>query len=102
MKAPRNRTIDISVEEGQPYLDRCIRVERPTALGSVLDRTILGDALRVLPLLPRAFASLLIADPPYNLDKDFSGERFRRMSDEEYAAYTRRWLEAALPGLMGR
>ena len=97
MKAPRNRTIDISVEEGQPYLDRCIRVERPAALGSVLDRTILGDALRVLPLLPRAFASLLIADPPYNLDKDFSGERFRRISDEEYAAYTRRWLEAALP-----
>ena len=47
MKAPRNRTIDISVEEGQPYLDRCIRVERPAALGSVLDRTILGDALRV-------------------------------------------------------
>ena len=43
MKAPRNRTIDISVEEGQPYLDRCIRVEQPAALGSVLDRTILEE-----------------------------------------------------------
>ena len=97
MKAPKNKTIDLSVEEGAEYLARCIRVEAPAALNEVLDRTILGDCLAVLPMLPRGFADLLIADPPYNLDKDFHGSRFSRMDDAAYAAYTARWLDLALP-----
>ena len=99
MKAPKNKTIDLSVEEGAEYLARCIRVEAPAALNEVLDRTILGDCLAVLPLLPRGIADLLIADPPYNLDKDFHGSRFSRMDDAAYEAYTRQWLDAALPCL---
>ena len=59
MKAPKNKTIDLSVEEGAEYLARCIRVEAPAALNEVLDRTILGDCLAVLPLLPVGFADLL-------------------------------------------
>ncbi len=99
MKAPKNKTIDLSVEEGAEYLARCIRVEAPAALNEVLDRTILGDCLAVLPMLPRCFADLLIADPPYNLDKDFHGSRFSRMDDAAYEAYTIQWLDAALPCL---
>ena len=99
MKAPKNKTIDLSVEEGAEYLARCIRVEAPAALNEVLDRTILGDCLAVLPMLPRGFADLLIADPPYNLDKDFHGSRFSRMDDAAYEAYTIQWLDAALPCL---
>ena len=99
MKAPKNKTIDLSVEEGVEYLARCVRVEAPAALNEVLDRTILGDCLAVLPLLPRGIADLLIADPPYNLDKDFHGSRFSRMDDAAYEAYTGQWLDAALPCL---
>ena len=99
MKAPKNKTIDLSVEEGAEYLARCIRVEAAAALNEVLDRTILGDCLAVLPLLPRGIADLLIADPPYNLDKDFHGSRFSRMDDAAYEAYTGQWLDAALPCL---
>ena len=99
MKAPKNKTIDLSVEEGAEYLARCIRVEAPAALNEVLDRTILGDCLAVLPLLPRGIADLLIADPPYNLDKDFHGSRFSHMDDAAYEAYTIQWLDAALPCL---
>ena len=99
MKAPKNKTIDLSVEEGAEYLARCIRVEAPAALNEVLDRTILGDCLAVLPMLPRGFADLLIADPPYNLDKDFHGSRFSHMDDAAYEAYTIQWLDAALPCL---
>ena len=74
-------------------------MEAPAALNEVLDRTILGDCLAVLPMLPRGFADLLIADPPYNLDKDFHGSRFSRMDDAAYEAYTIQWLDAALPCL---
>ena len=97
MKAPRNKTIDFGVEEGRAYLDRCLRLDTPAALGDVLDRTICGDSFAVLPLLPRGFADLLIVDPPYNLSKDFHGLRFARMDDAAYAAYTARWLDLALP-----
>ena len=97
MKAARNKTIDLSVEDGAAYLARCMEVRTPADLSAVLDRTILGDSFHVLPLLPKGFADLLIADPPYNLSKDFHGSRFARTDDESYEAYTRRWLDLALP-----
>ena len=97
MKAARNKTIDLSVEDGAAYLARCMEVRTPADLSAVLDRTILGDSFTVLPLLPKGFADLLIADPPYNLSKDFHGSRFARTDDESYEAYTRRWLDLTLP-----
>lgn len=97
MKAERNKTIDLDLEQGREYLARCVEVSAPAALGEILNRTIRGDSFAVLPLLPRGFADLLIADPPYNLSKDFHGSRFARTDDETYEAYTRRWLAACLP-----
>ena len=99
MKAANNRSLDLSVEEGEAYLARCLRPEGPLTVSQILDKTLLGDSLELLPLLPRGFADLLIADPPYNLNKDYNGSRFRRMDEEDYAAYTEAWLTAALPCL---
>ncbi len=97
MRSPRNKTLELSGEESAACLARCLQPDGPLSREDVLDRTILGDSFRVLPLLPRAFADLLIADPPYNLSKNFHGERFARMGDAEYAAYTEHWLDLALP-----
>ena len=99
MKAGRNRTIDIGLEEGGVYLQRCVETDSPRTLEAVLDRTILGDAFRVLPLMPEHFADLLIVDPPYNLDKDFNGRKFRKIPDDEYEGYTETWIRAVLPAL---
>lgn len=97
MKAPKNKTIDLELEEGRAYLERCLRIDAPVPLDGLLDRTVCGDSFAVLPLLPRGFADLLIADPPYNLRKDYHGARFSPMGEEDYAAYTARWLDLALP-----
>ena len=97
MKAPKNKTIDLDLDEGRAYLERCLRVEAPAPTDAVLDRTICGDCFEVLPFLPRSCADLLIADPPYNLTKDYHGARFARMGNGAYEDYTVRWLEAALP-----
>ena len=99
MKAARNRTIDLGVEEGARYLARCIAVDAPAALDAILDRTIRGDMFSVLPYLPEKFVDLLIVDPPYNLDKDFHGARFRRTTDERYEEYTEAWIGRVLPVL---
>ena len=97
-KSRRNKTIDITVEEGREYLSRCVTVTAPqTTTADITDKTILGDTFEVLPLLPRASADLIIADPPYNLTKEFHGSTFSRKSPADYEQYTRRWLALAEP-----
>ena len=95
MRAANNRTLEMSDGEAEAYLARCLRPDSP--LITAEDCILHGDCLTLMPLLPRGFADLLIADPPYNLSKDYHGEAFRRMSDADYAAYTEHWLELALP-----
>ncbi len=97
IKAQRNRTIDLSVEQGRGYLERCISITQEPTLDKIIDRTILGNTFEVLPLLPKQFIDLLIADPPYNLDKNFNGTRFKRISDEDYMRYTEEWIALVLP-----
>ncbi|MCR5575625.1 MAG: site-specific DNA-methyltransferase [Oscillospiraceae bacterium] len=97
MKAANNRTLAVSDAEAETLLARCLHPAGPLTEAECEDRILPGDCLALLPLLPRGSADLLIADPPYNLSKDYHGGAFRRMSDEDYAAYTERWLDLALP-----
>ena len=99
MKAANNRSLELSEAESRRLLARCVRPEGPLTPDEALDRILPGDSLELLELLPRGFADLLIADPPYNLTKNYNGSRFSRMGEAEYAAYTERWLDAALPCL---
>jgi len=97
MKSSKNKTIDISLTEGKIYLERCITVRRKTSLENVVNKTILGDSLKTMPRLPRGFADLMIVDPPYNLSKNYHGNKFSRIDDGEYAVYTAAWIEKTLP-----
>lgn len=97
-KAPRNRTIDTPISEGQQYIARCITVENPVDdIHSILDKTILGDSFSVIPNLPKESVDLIIADPPYNLTKTFSSTKFSKRKNSDYEDYTRRWLSAVEP-----
>ena len=97
MKSPRNKTITLSPDEVSLYLARCLTASDVRSVDHPADRTVWGDTLAVLPALPRRFADLMIVDPPYNLSKDFHGNKFYKTSAEEYGAYTRKWVEATLP-----
>ncbi|MFR3811335.1 MAG: hypothetical protein ACLTXT_02235 [Ruminococcus callidus] len=77
MKADRNKTIDISIDEGKEYLDKCIVVDDKTGVDTILDKTIIGDMYTVIPFLPEKFVDLLIVDPPYNLNKNFHGKNLK-------------------------
>jgi len=97
MKAERNKTIDLSIEEGATYLERCITVPQAASVEDILDKTIVGDTFEVLARLPEKFVDLLIVDPPYNLDKNFHGKQFKKTTDELYEEYTERWIQAVKP-----
>ena len=101
-KAANNRTIDTGLREGREYLDRCLTVKdlkkgSDAGTGDVADRIIAGDCLKVMGYLPAGTVDLIIADPPYNLDKDYNGRKFSRMSEAEYAEYTDGWMSLAVP-----
>lgn len=102
MKAARNKTIDITVKEGQVYLDRCISIDKPAELTTILDKTILGDTFDIISFLPQEFVDLLIVDPPYNLDKDFHGNKYKKSSDDLYEEYTETWIKLILPLLKAK
>lgn len=95
MKAPRNKTIDVSAENGKMYLERCVREAEISE--NIRDCVIAGDMFSAGVKLPEGFADLMIADPPYNLSKDFGGNRFGRMSDSDYEEYTENWVKTVYP-----
>lgn len=97
-KAPRNRTLTLSVEDGKKYLERCIEIKSETAdIKSIVNKTVIGDTFSVLPLLPEESVDLIIADPPYNLTKSFNGNTFSKKKKEDYEEYTRQWLGKIFP-----
>ena len=59
---------------------------------SYLDKTINSDLLQALPLLPDAFADLIIIDPPYNLTKNFGGKVFNERKNSAYEEYLESWF----------
>lgn len=97
MKSKLNKTIDLTIEEGKVYLDRCIKVNSRIDVGGILNKTLLGDTFEILSLMPEKFIDLLIVDPPYNIDKDFHGNKFKKSADGIYEEYTKAWIERVLP-----
>ncbi len=98
-KSDRNKTIDFSEEEGKKYLERCVFPAEDKKLLSeeVLDKTICGDSFSILKNMPQDFAELIIADPPYNLEKIYNSTKFKEQSAREYFSYTKNWIELCLP-----
>lgn len=89
-RAPRNRTIELGADEIEKYRKRVIF---STSDLNVCDNKIIcGDAFEILEKLPAEKFDLLFADPPYNLTKRFGAEKFREISQEDYAAWLDRWL----------
>ena len=91
-RAPRNRTIDIEAAELQALSARLLRINSRQTVGALVGKTICQDLFEVIPHLPDAFVDLLIADPPYNLNKSFNGKAFKSCSSEEYEAWIESWL----------
>ena len=96
MKSERNKTIDFDVKEGEIYLKNCITAKDFSGKDNV---TVLGDTFDALNGVKDKSIDLLIVDPPYNLDKSFHGNNFKKTKDDKYAEYTTAWIDAVIPKL---
>jgi site-specific DNA-methyltransferase (adenine-specific) len=97
--APRNRTLKLSAREKEALSKRLIVLKDKTPPVPLENVIINQDMVQACLNLPKAFADLLIFDPPYNLSKSFNGKKFRKQGIENYAADLDRWIQAALPCL---
>lgn len=92
MKSTKNKTIDFSLEDGKQYLKNVVSVSDYD--GKSHNCTVMGDTFKALEKMPDKSIDLLIVDPPYNLDKNFHGNGFKKRNLEEYAVYTKKWIDA--------
>ena len=91
-RAPQNRTLTLTDVERREYESRLLRLNESASLDELLGHTICQDVFDLLPLLPSSCIDLLIADPPYNLDKTFNHSTFASLSLSEYEAWLESWL----------
>jgi len=91
-RAGRNRTIELSDADRAKYRSQLLKPTKRLTEAEVMDKVIEGDTFTAHDLLPDAFVDLLFVDPPYNMDKVFGAERFKSMSDEDYADWLDAWL----------
>ena len=98
-RALRNKTITLTEEERVFLEKEIVLPNKIIRLNDISNKIVLGNTLEVLPLLPKAFIDLLIVDPPYNLSKDYHGNKFKESSEKEYEEYIDLWLSALLPAL---
>jgi DNA modification methylase len=95
-RAPRNRTLHLTDGEADVLQHRLFRCEAPVTLDDIVGRTIHQDLFEALPFLPNASVDLLVVDPPYNLDKEFNGTSFRKMSALQYESWVESWFQPLL------
>jgi site-specific DNA-methyltransferase (adenine-specific) len=56
---------------------------------------ICGDTIKILPTLEAESAQIIIADPPYNIGKDFGNDSDKRPMDE-YLLWCEEWIKECL------
>lgn len=91
-RAQRNRTLVLSDEERQRLSRDLLHIESAVSLSDIIDSTICQDVMQVMPCLPSGIFDLIVADPPYNLNKNFNGNTFKQADLDEYETWLVTWL----------
>ena len=90
-RAGRNRTLSITQAETEG-LESLIYSCDDLRKSFQDDMIINGDLFDCLDNIPNDFFSLIIIDPPYNLDKNFHGLKFSSMKSDVFEDYLRSWF----------
>jgi site-specific DNA-methyltransferase (adenine-specific) len=98
-KSPRNKTIELDYSEIQNLSESLITLRNKVDIKEVLNRTICQDALDALDYLPDSFVDLLFVDPPYNMNKTFGTQSFKKMRSDDYEEWIDSWLRKIRPKL---
>jgi len=96
-RSPRNRTLTLSEKDRIRLLPKLSKTVS-SAMSSSCD-IMCGDSLKLSSKLPCNYFDLLFLDPPYNLNKNFNGLSFSKMSVSEYTDWLSSIFRAFKPSL---
>lgn len=91
VRAGRNRTLTVTPEE-IPSLMQYIKTAEELRSNFQINSIVNSDLMECLDLIPDKSFHLIVIDPPYNLDKNFNGNKFSVMNDNDYEDYLRSWF----------
>ena len=95
-RARCNRTVVLDEDE-LATLKLSILTQEQLGISVPIDRIVCGDSFSVLTKMPTASVDLLLLDPPYNLNKQFSAIHFCKQSVSKYSNYLQLILSACWP-----
>lgn len=79
-----------------------LQIEGNTSLEQIKGQLIGGDFFDLAAYFPKQFIDLLILDPPYNLTKDYHGNRFKELHKSSYALWFAEVIDLLIPMLKPR
>lgn len=91
VRAERNKTLTVSADE-IPHLEKYVTSADDLKRSFADDAVVNADIFDCLDYIPDGYFNLIIVDPPYNLDKDFNGNKFSSMTSDAYEDYLRSWF----------
>ena len=90
-RSKNNRTLTITEEEKAALKNTIYNIN--DLKHSYKDNSIInGDLFECLDYIPNEYFNLIIIDPPYNLTKDFHGNKFNNMKSSDYEDYLHSWF----------
>ena len=97
MPSSRNKTITLTDEEIKRYASSALFDAKALSQAPLDNMLFHGDTFKACRYLPQASFDLMIADPPYNLAKQYGDTLFSKKSRKDYVDFTKKWIEATLP-----
>lgn len=92
-KSVKNKTLFITDDLISSYSPKCISVNRKIEnIDIIKNKTIIGDSFKVLKRIPSSSVDLIVTDPPYNIEKKFNQESFKKMDDSKYCEWLNDWV----------
>ncbi|MDR0944289.1 MAG: site-specific DNA-methyltransferase [Ruminococcus sp.] len=95
MPSKRNQTITLEKDEEKALLSLCRKDFNSDIDGNFTDTLFWGDSFKIMAGLPEKSVDLIIADPPYNLDKCYAGKSFKHMDETLYKGFIDNFTAAA-------
>jgi len=96
-RAPNNRTLTCTPEEISELSETILQINQEMHCRDISNQLICGNFFDVATFFPTEFIDLLILDPPYNLTKNFHGNRFIKRDQQQYANWFKDIIELLIP-----
>ena len=99
VRAERNRTLTVSkgeIPSLRPFISSIDELKK----GFQDNMIVNADIYECIDYIPNDYFDLIIIDPPYNLDKNFNGNKFAAMKTTDYEEYLRSWFYKVCDKLM--